>query len=200
MSRVTSLILGYHGCEKDTADAVIQGKSGLRSSAAKYHWLGKGIYFWEDDPQRALEWAVSRPGARALSEPFVIGAVIDMGNCLDLRVRQNVELVQQAHQLFEIEAAKAGMSLPVNQEAPSDKSPDKVMRYLDFAVIERLHQMASETGLPAFDTVRALFHEGIPAYNGSGFLEKTHTEIAVRTKSSILGYFPPRPDPRSIAK
>lgn len=172
---------------------MINGRGRLKAGNAKYHWLGKGIYFWEDDSDRALEWAVGRPASRALEEPCVVGAVIDMRNCLDLRIRGNMALVKQAHALFELEAKAAGMDLPTNQDAPNDKSPDLVMRFLDHAVIERLHQMAEETGLPAFDTVRALFHEGEPAYPGSGFRDKTHTEIAVRTEACILAYFLPRP-------
>ena len=89
-----------------------------------------------------------------------------MRNCLDLRIRENMALVKQAHQLFELEAAATGMALPTNQDAPNDKSPDLVMRYLDHAVIERLHRLAEETGMPPFDTVRALFHEGVPRLSG----------------------------------
>jgi hypothetical protein len=171
------------------AERLVTGEIRLRPGTAKYHWLGRGIYFWENDPKRALEWAKGRPASRALQEPYVVGAVIDMRNCLDLRLRENVELVREAHRVFEVEAASAGMALPENQEAPNDKSP--VLRYLDHAVIERLHQMAEETGLPSFDTVCSLFHEGAPIYPGSGFWEKTHTEIAVRTESCITGYFLP---------
>lgn len=193
MSRPTSFVLGYHGCERATAEAVIRGDKPLRPGTARYHWLGKGIYFWEDDPRRALEWAVERPASRALREPCVVGAIIDLRNCLDLRVRDNVELVKQAHQLFVDEAEKAGMTLPANQTAPNDRSPDKVLRYLDHAVIERLHQMIEDGGQPRFDTVRSLFHEGKELYGGSGFWDKTHTEIAVRTEACIIGYFLPRP-------
>jgi hypothetical protein len=157
--------------------------------------LGNGIYFWEDDPLRAIEWAKGRPGKRALKDPWVVGAVIDLGNCLDLRVRENVELLRQAYQLVCDEAREAGMELPTNQEAPNDKSPDKVLRYLDHAVIERLHRMATEGGLEPFDTVRALFHEGSELYKDSGFEEKTHTEIAVRSERQIVGYFLPKETP-----
>lgn len=86
----------------------------------------------------------------------------------------------------------AGLEMPRNQEAPDDKSPDKVLRYLDCAVIDRTHKMMVDNGAEPFDTVRGLFHEGNPLYDGSGFHEKTHTEIAVRTDECIIGYFRPR--------
>ncbi|CAN5231999.1 hypothetical protein BH11PSE2_BH11PSE2_21570 [soil metagenome] len=82
--------------------------------------------------------------------------------------------------------------MPVNQVAANDKSPDKVLRYLDFAVIDRLHKMMTDAGQEPFDTVRALFHEGDEIYAGSGFHQKTHSEIAVRNDECIVGLFIPR--------
>ena len=192
MSRPTSFFLGYHGCERDLVDELIQGKKTLHPSKAKYHWLGKGAYFWEDDPLRALEWAIGRPAARALKNPTVVGAIIDPRNCLDLRVRENQELVRQAYDLLKAETASAGFEMPRNQEAPHDKSPDKVIRKLDYAVIDRLHAMIIENKWQQFDTVRSLFHEGSELYEGSGFWDKTHTEIAVLNDECIIGYFLPR--------
>jgi hypothetical protein len=53
--------------------------------------------------------------------------------------------------------------------------------------------MVDEGGQPPFDTVRSLFHEGKELYDDSGFWDKTHTEIAIRTEACILVYFLPRP-------
>ncbi|MEO8813437.1 MAG: hypothetical protein ABI376_11065 [Caulobacteraceae bacterium] len=193
MARLTtSFVLGYHGCEREIGEAVVSGGKRLKSSESAYHWLGAGTYFWEADPRRALEWAEERPGKRALKAPFVLGAVIDTRNCLDLRTREDVELVKLAFQLLKAETAATGLEMPVNQVAPNDKSPAKVMRYLDFAVVDRLHQLVQETGREAFDTVRALFAEGEEIYPGSGFREKTHSEIAVRNDACIIGFFRPR--------
>ena len=193
MSRLTtSFVLGYHGCERGLAEEVVLGREQLKPSKSRYHWLGKGIYFWEADAQRGLEWARGRPAARKLKEPCVIGAIIDMRNCLDLRSRENVGLVAAAYELLKYETQLAGMEMPENQTAPNDLSPDKVMRRLDCAVIDRLHEMVAEIGREPFDTVRALFHEGAEIYEGSGFRDKTHSEIAVRNTDCILGYFIPR--------
>lgn len=193
MSRFTAnFLLGFHGCEREVGEAVVRGEKPLKVSASKYHWLGRGRYFWECDPNRALHWAKSRPAARALKEPFVIGAIIDMRNCLDLRTIQGVTLVKQAYELLAQETQATEMEMPTNQEAPNDKSPDMVLRYLDNAVIDRLHRMVEANGLEPFDTVRALFPEGTEMYPNSGFKEKTHSEIAVCNERCILGYFLPR--------
>jgi len=90
------------------------------------------------------------------------------------------------------------MEMPVNQTAPLDSSPDKVIRRLDHAVIARLHKMVEQAGSAPFDTVCALFDEGVEMYEGSGFKEKTHSEIAVINEACILGYFLPRPYPTTL--
>ena len=43
-----------------------------------------------------------------------------------------------------------------------------------------------------FDSVRGLFSEGAPVYEGSGFRKKTHVQICVRNPNCIKGYFNPR--------
>ena len=42
-------------------------------------------------------------------------------------------------------------------------------------------------------TVRGVFVEGEPAYEGAGIYTKTHIQIAVGDSSCILGYFLPCP-------
>ncbi len=65
---------------KKTYENVIFKNQQLKASENSYDWLGHGIYFWEQNLQRASEWAKRRYGKDAA----VIGAVIDLGNCLNL--------------------------------------------------------------------------------------------------------------------
>lgn len=53
----SGLVLGFHGCDKSVADKVLSGKTRLTSSTNSYDWIGNGIYFWENNPARALEYA-----------------------------------------------------------------------------------------------------------------------------------------------
>ncbi len=154
----------------------------------RYHWLGSGIYFWENDPDRALEWAQEKASRGELKEPFVIGAVLELGRCLDLSVRENVPLIVTAHESLCALYAKSGAEMPVNQKAPKDDREDKVMRFLDCAVINHL----AETSDGQFDTVRGLFVEGDSIYEGGEIYHKTHAEIAVRSPECIRGLFIPR--------
>src|SRR5471032_1974201 len=87
--RSPTFVLGYHGCDRDVAERVLGGSASLLESANEYDWLGRGIYFWENSATRALEWArAARANPKitrhAVKEPAAIGAIIDLGNCLDL--------------------------------------------------------------------------------------------------------------------
>jgi hypothetical protein len=83
----SGLILGYHGCEGVLTQQIVVGESELKASMNGHDWLGQGIYFWAHDPLRAAEWAADRR-FRQLTEPGVVGAVIDLGRCLNLAERE----------------------------------------------------------------------------------------------------------------
>jgi hypothetical protein len=189
-------VLGYHGCDKAFGLDVVNGRVQFKPSTTGFDWIGSGIYFWESDPKRALEWAEQKKKRGDYKEPFVIGAAIDLGNCLDLLVRENLELLRFAHASFKDDQQKAGLEMPTNKKAPKDSSPDLVMRYLDCAVVDYLHAIIAgpngPDGIEPFDTVRALFSEGKELYDGGGFYEKTHSQIAVRNLACIKGVFIPR--------
>jgi hypothetical protein len=192
----TSFVLGYHGCDEEVGKKALFGDLDLIQSDRNYDWLGPGIYFWESDPVRALEWAKDK-----VTAPYVLGAVIDLGNCLDLTVRQNLELVRGAFDGLVAARLAEGKPIPRNRDSRRDVSRDKLLRELDCAVIRYLHdsiELQRAAGGEAvlfkpFDTVRGLFREGEPIYPESGFYERTHTQIAVRSLSCIKGLFqPPR--------
>ncbi len=64
-----------------------------------------------------------------------------------------------------------------------------LLRDLDCAVINLVHQARSDAGRPALDTVRGVFVEGKPVYEGSGVSEKTHIQISVCNPECIKGVF-----------
>jgi hypothetical protein len=52
----TSFVPGYHGCDRETGERLLLNQP-FQPSENTYDWLGSGIYFWEANPDRALEWA-----------------------------------------------------------------------------------------------------------------------------------------------
>jgi len=79
-AKLPNLVIGFHGCCQDTYVNVLYNNQQLKKSDNKYDWLGNGIYFWENSYQRAYEWADKKYKKNAA----VLGAVIDLGFCLNL--------------------------------------------------------------------------------------------------------------------
>ena len=183
----TPIVVGYHGCDLDLAHKLVMGQERIRAENRNYHWLGSGIYFWENDQDRALEWAHEKASRKEIRTPAVIGAVIELGRCLDLSVRENVPLVRGAYDSLTALFDQSGKPMPQNKPAPKDPRPDKVLRFLDCAVLNHLIDKDEKD----FDTVRGLFVEGEPVYEGAEIYEKTHVEIAVRNTGCIKGIFLP---------
>lgn len=174
------LILGFHGCDESRAlPALTHGKH-LRHSDNDYDWLGAGMYFWENNPERALEWAKEQGKAK----PSVVGAVLDLGLCLDLTESAGCDVVKSAYH-----------SLGIRQklmQSPLAQNRSKA-RKLDCAVINHLHALRDAEGFRPYASVRAAFHEDAPLYPGAGFSERAHIQICVRDNACILGYFKPSP-------
>lgn len=193
MSRLaTSFVLGYHGCDKAVADRLIRGEEAIKLSTKDFDWLGPGAYFWEADPHRALEWARAKVDRGDYAEAAVVGAAIDLGNCLDLANRENIELFKGAYESFSAYRKAADLPMPENKNAKNDPNEDRLLRFLDCAVFQHLHaRIADGSSIPKFDTVRGMFTEGGPIYDGCGFSERTHIQIAVCNSDSIIGLFKP---------
>ncbi len=185
-----SLVLGYHGCDQKVADDVVSGRVELRASRNDYDWLGEGSYFWEDSYDRAHRWAreESRKSGSRVTKPAVLGAVIDLGNCLNLIDSDHLSLVRAAHAAY-LDLCRASESPPAE-----NKGRDFRQRYLDRAVFETLHRLREREETPAFDTVRAFFVEGQPLYANAGLRDLDHIQICVRNPRRIVGYFHPRSD------
>ena len=198
-SQVPGLVLGFHGCDQDVAAAVVAGRAELKPSKNDYDWLGHGTYFWEFNPQRAREFAEERAkdprGSSNIKKPAVLGAVIELGYCLNLADSSYIDVLRIAYQGFEQVMDIAGQPLPANKP----QGQDALRRTLDCAVIEYLHasnhhaaKSDPDSSRRRFDSVRGVFPEGRQLYEGAGFWEKTHVQICIRNPNCIKGYFLPR--------
>lgn len=185
-SKLPNLVLGFHGCNLEAYENVIQKREQLKRSNNSYDWLGNGIYFWEQNYRRAYEWAVDRYGEKNAA---VIGAVIDLGYCLNLTDSEGSDILRKGYKILQIRCEAVGKDLPKNR--PSKKTTDILLRDLDCAVIQQIHDYNHEEGKPAFDSVRGIFTEGEPPYPGSEFREKTHIQLCICNPNCIKGYFSP---------
>jgi hypothetical protein len=191
-SRLPSFVLGFHGCDKVTHDYILKEGGSLNLSNNPYDWLGNGVYFWEQNPQRALDFAIEiknnpRRGRARIDTPSVIGAIIDLQNCLNLFDSKYIDLVDSAYKVYcEI--------TPKEERAENRGGNDLLLRYLDCAVIQTVHQHIRDLNEHPFDSVRGLSREGDPLYQDSGFYKKSHIQICVCNLLCIKGYFDPKID------
>ena len=178
-----SFVLGYHGCDRAVGERILKGQP-FKQSNNDYDWLGPGIYFWEANPLRGLDFAreAKKRHAANIKRPFVIGAVISLGLCMDLTTAAGIEQVRAAHKSLVEFAAAAGGKLPENAR-------HGLLRRLDCAVIQMVHTIRSDRGDQPIDSVKGVFLEGRPICEGSGFYEKTHIQVAVCNPDCIRGVF-----------
>ena len=197
-----SLVLGFHGCDRAVGEDLLHGKKTFKESRNKYDWLGTGMYFWENAPDRAQNYAEevkNKPEMGNIKDPFVIGAVIDLGRCFNLLDYKNLIILQNHYKVLKETYDTHNLVLPINSHGP-----ERLLRFLDRAVIEFTHEMIgrdSESDAEMFDSVRAVFVEGGELYPSTGFNEKNHIQICVRNPNCIKGFFLPRfpnPDYRRV--
>lgn len=185
-------VFGFHGLDKDVGKAVLNGKTELKHSTNAYDWLGHGVYFWENSYERARQYAVedSQRKHSKIKTPFVIGAIIDLGECLDLLDKKCLDLLAVAYKEMALTLSEAGEDLPTN--APFGSTDfDFKKRELDCAVIRYAIEMAADDGIK-FDSVRAAFWEGEELYPNAGFKTHNHIQLCIINPDCIKGVFLPR--------
>lgn len=189
------LIMAFHGCDENLVHKILSEQTSLNNSKNKYDWIGHGIYFWDNSPSRAFEFAMymsQNPGRRkkVITRPAVIGAVIDLGLCLDLLDYQNLVLLKTAYGVLRDSCSAVGKNMPANKSVSGNQ--DLLLRELDCAVIEMVHQFRRQKNMQPFDSVRGVFWEGKDLYPNAGFREKNHIQICIRNPNCIKGFFHPR--------
>ena len=179
----SGIVLGYHGCSRETAEGILSGKiRHLRCSNSSSEWLGRGVYFWENSYDRALQWATDTLKAK---EPTVVGAIINPGHCLDLADSEWLKALKKVSKDFE-KRYQEQFGKPVE---PNDIA--RRFHPYDCALINDFCDVWARAGNAPINTVRAAFPEGNPIVNSS-FRTLNHIQWAVLTPSeSIVGYFRP---------
>lgn len=195
-----NLLIGFHGCDLKIRDQLINNPNEIFKSEKPYDWLGHGMYFWENNYDRAFEWALDKQKRGEIEKPAVVGAVLSLGYCFDLLDSGFIKMMSVYYNLMVKEYETLGKPLPKNKDKKSDEHKDKIFRDLDCAVIEFMHQTVKKeivkdikekgfSNFKAFDSSRGVFEEGGPAFDGAGIREKNHIQICVRNPNCILGFF-----------
>lgn len=187
-----SYVFGFHGLDKTIALDILTQKKEFKHSNNNHDWLGNGIYFWENNLERAKQYALEdmkRKNSK-IKEPFVLGTILDLGNCLDLLDQRYLDLLKVAYEELKKDLKQQKLPLPQNTGF-SDNDFDFKKRELDCAVIRYAHKLANEQGV-YFDSVRAAFIEGNEIYENAGFKIQNHIQLAIINPNCIKGIFLPR--------
>ena len=179
------VVIAYHGCDATVAERLLGGEP-FRRSENDYDWLGAGVYFWEYGADRALQFAREQQRRSRITEPAVVGALVQLGNCFDLMDTAFTRELAEGYRIYRSMISQIGTTLPRN----AGTTPDKKLRRLDCSVLNTYLDWLQRRGA-AFDTVRCGFIEGERAFPGSGIYQQTHIQIAVRNCACIVGTFRP---------
>jgi hypothetical protein len=90
----SNLILGFHGCDESVCEALLNNPNKIKLSKETFDWLGHGMYFWENNYERALLWAKDKKKRGTLKKPAVIGAVIQPGYCCDFTDSNFIQVIK----------------------------------------------------------------------------------------------------------
>lgn len=171
MIELPSEVIGFHGTSRDALAHLLARD--IRASDQHFEWLGTGVYFWQDSPSRARQWAVARFGADAA----VVVVQIDLDGCLDLLDPRWQAEVRDADFEFVLDCIANERPLPVNT--------DRGNHARDAATINWYCDRAAEDSHPV-RSVRAIFEEGEPIFEGSKIRSMSHVQVAVRDLTAIL--------------
>ena len=173
-------VFGFHGCERAVAEKVLAGKEDLRPSANAHDWLGTGIYFWENAPERAQQWARDQ----RKKEPYALGAIIQLTTCFNLMDTGSAAQMREAYD--SARTSSADLSLPANRGKHHG---------LDMLIVNLATLMAERMGR-TYDAVRGAFIEGDEVFPGSSIRSDTHIQLCVRNPACIVAYFRPKEIPQ----
>jgi hypothetical protein len=198
-----NLIIGFHGCDEDIRNQLVVNPNTIKRSQELFDWLGHGFYVWENNYDRALQWAKDKQRRGGIKKPAVLGVICTLDNCLDFTDSAYTSLIRSYYDVMKRDFEHLGKNLPQNRDIAKDDFHDLILRELDCAVIEFLHQKVREevkeqikehshAELQYFDTVRGIFTEGGPAFAGAGIQLKNHIQICIRNFNCIKGLFIPR--------
>ncbi len=160
---------GFHGTDGKSAASILE--SGFEISRNVWDWLGDGVYFFQDAPVRAWEWARSRYG----TEAAVVGSIIRLESCMDLLDIGWSRVLGDSYDSFLRMLKEAGLPLPVQTRGA---------HRLDRTVVNYVVGVLREQGVE-IRAVRGAFSEGEPVFPTSALFDRAHVQVAVRDLSLI---------------
>ncbi len=170
----TIWVYGYHGTSMERALAIVE--AGFKPSNNEYDWLGRGIYFWQDAPKRAWQWAQSNYP----DNPAVVKSRLKLDpSCLDLLDIGYSPLLRTMYNGFISSYQKQNLSLPQH-------NPDRSKAHrLDCLFFNYVVSTFNNTSDKRIISVRSAFVEGDRIFPTSAIYDLTHVQIAILDSNLI---------------
>lgn len=135
-------------------------------------------------------WAREQKQLGKIKSPAVLGAVIHLGNCFDFMDVRSTRILANAFPRFKKDQELRGHEIPA-KEARDEGDNDLPRRTLDCSMINWLLNFLEDSESSSFDSVRGMFQEADPVFEGSKIHKKSHIQLAIRNPACIIGYFRP---------
>jgi hypothetical protein len=137
-------MIGFHGCDEIIRDQLTLKPNAVRKGQETFDWLGHGFYLWENNYERALKWAIDKKRREKLDKPAVLGVMYQLDHCLDFTDSASIDILSNYYSLMKEDFVFLKKKLPSNKDLPKDRYHDRILRELDCAVIEYIHQKIDE--------------------------------------------------------
>lgn len=166
-------VYGYHGTSQIHAQEIIE--HGFDFSTNDYDWLGTGVYFFQDAPQRAYSWAIERYP----ESPAVIKSRLMLDNCLDLLDIIWFPFIGEAYDFFVRSYQQTNIPLP-RQNPQRSKAHRLDCAFFNYIVREIIEPQGHSVS-----SIRAVFNEGDRIYPNSAIFDRAHVQISIRNLAYI---------------
>jgi len=165
-------VYGYHGTSNEKALKILS--DGFFQSDNDYDWLGTGVYFFQDAPVRAMQWAIEQHP----QNPAVIRSRIRLENCIDLLDTKWIPFLKSAYNSF-IEQYH-NLDRPLPRQNPSRSKAHR----LDCAFFNYTTEMLATQGQQV-EAIRAVFVEGQNIFPDSAIFDLAHVQIVINNIALI---------------
>lgn len=182
------IVNGYHATSSENVESILE--NGFRLSENAEDWLGDGIYFWQDAPARAWQYAKEkRQQERFNGTPAVVGAqiLLPLGATIDLFDAHWIHRLRRKYFQLLSGMLRGGMEIEEYEKTfrqSTDIETPKARRVDRLVINSLVGEIAVREGHPIM-AVRASFPEGAPVYPESGFRTKSHVQLAIREPKLI---------------
>ena len=174
-------VTGYHGTSRATARSVAAGETLLKSKKNEGDWLGEGVYFWQDAPARAWDWA----DRHFPNQAAVVKAELDLSGCFDLLDLEDFAELLVVHEEFTKQEAARNLvfkQTPLKLEGGRTKIRNRgFVNDRDQALLEFGLPILEEVRNQPIRSIRAAFVYGRALHPRSHLFNWAHVQICVRS-------------------